>query len=140
MYVRQIDVEGVDTKFVERYQKLFSHLLPLALPSDRMDVSSPALEFARHFGFLARPFYTRFRILDPELSIFPPGISELTVRTDELAAHRIPGGDCFHCRKRGDIFGLPSSSPCHRRFRLRVRGNGTGWPDLAQKCRDRLLG
>ncbi len=95
MYVRQIDVEGVDTKFVERYQKLFSHLLPLVLPSHRMDVSSPALEFARQFGFLARPFYTRFRILDPELSIFPPGISELTVRTDELAAHRIPAATVF---------------------------------------------
>ena len=95
MYVRQIDVEGVDTKFVERYQKLFSHLLPLVLPSDRMDVSSPALEFARQFRFLARPFYTRFRILDPELSIFPPGISELTVRTDELAAHRVPAATVF---------------------------------------------
>ena len=95
MYVRQIDVEGVDTKFVERYQKLFSHLLPLALPGDRMDVSSPGLEFARQFGFLARPFYTRFRILDPELSVFPSGISELTVRTDELAAHRIPAATVF---------------------------------------------
>ena len=95
MYVRQIDVEGVDTKFVERYQKLFSLLLPLVLRSDRMDVSSPGLEFARKFGFLGRPFYTRFRILDPELSIFPPRISELTVRTDELGAHRIPAATVF---------------------------------------------
>ncbi len=30
-YVRQIDVEGVDTKFVERHQRLLSALLPLVL-------------------------------------------------------------------------------------------------------------
>jgi hypothetical protein len=95
MYVRQIDVEGVDTKFVERYQKLFSYLLPLVLPGDRMEVPSPGLEFARQFGFLARPLYTRFRILDSELSIFPPGITELTIRTDELAAHGIAAATVF---------------------------------------------
>lgn len=95
MYVRQIDVEGVDTKFVERYHKLFSHLLPLVLPDNRVDTSTPGLEFARQFGFLTKPPYTRFRILDPELSIFPAGISELTVRTDELAAQRLGAATVF---------------------------------------------
>jgi hypothetical protein len=65
MYVRQIDAEGVDTRFVEPYQQLFSYVLPLVPPGDRMEVPSPGLEFARQFGFLARPLYTRFRILDP---------------------------------------------------------------------------
>jgi hypothetical protein len=95
MYVRQIDVEGVDTKFVERHQKLFSSLLPLVLPSHRVDTSTIGLEFARQFGFLARPLYTRFRILDPEVSTFPAGISEITVRTDELAEQRVPAATVF---------------------------------------------
>jgi hypothetical protein len=50
MYVRQIDVEGVDAKFVERYQRLFSYLLPLALPANRLEVPSPGLDFSRQFG------------------------------------------------------------------------------------------
>jgi hypothetical protein len=82
-YVRQIDVEGVDTKFVERHQKLLSELLPVVLSPERVDVSE--VEFTRRFGFLNKPLYTRFRILDPSLSPFPPGISEVSLRTEELA-------------------------------------------------------
>lgn len=82
-YLRQIDVEGVDTKFVERYQKLLSELLPVVLSPQRVDLSQ--MEFARRFQFLNKPLYTRLRILDPSLSPFPPGISEVSLRTDELA-------------------------------------------------------
>lgn len=84
-YIRHVDVEGVDTKFIERHRRLLSHLLILALPPGRVDSSGAAGGFARRFGFLAKPAYTRFRILDTSISLFPPGITELTLRTDELA-------------------------------------------------------
>jgi hypothetical protein len=73
----------VDTKFVERQQKLLSDLLPLVLAPERVDPGE--VEFARRFRFLSKPLYTRFRILDPDLSPFPAGITEVSVRTDELA-------------------------------------------------------
>ncbi len=82
-YLRQIDVEGVDTKFVERHQKLLSQLLPHILPPGR--VNHAETNFARRFGFLAKPTYVRLRFLDPGLSPFPPGISEVTLRASELA-------------------------------------------------------
>lgn len=90
IYVRQIDVEGVDTKFVERHQRLLSTLLPLALPAERVGLLAEVGDFAGRFGFLAKPSYTRFRLLGSTLSPFPPGITELTARTDELA--RVPLG------------------------------------------------
>jgi hypothetical protein len=84
-YVRHLDAEGVDTKFVERHRRLLSDLLTRALPVDRIDSSAGAGDFARRFGFLAKPVYTRFRILDASVSSFPPGVTELTLRTDEFA-------------------------------------------------------
>lgn len=86
-YIRQIDLEGVDTKFVERHQKLFSELLPLVLAPERVNLSE--VEFARRFGFLSKPVYTRLRFLDPRLSPFPPAITEVSLRTDELADLKI---------------------------------------------------
>jgi len=84
-YLRQMDVEGVDTKFVERHRKLLDELLIAALPPHRVDLLAPRNDFARRFGFLGKPSYTRFRLLDAETTGFPPGVTELTLRTDQLA-------------------------------------------------------
>lgn len=86
LYVRQIDVEGVDTKFVERHHKLLDHLLTVVLPTERIDQTAVQPTFTRKFQFLDKPTYTRFRTPDSG----PVGYTEMTVRTDELAA-RNPG-------------------------------------------------
>jgi hypothetical protein len=80
LYVRQIDVPGVDTRFVERHHRLLEQLLTILLPGYRFNPE--ALGFARRFRFREKPSYTRFRVLDSEVigSLF----SEMTVRTDEL--------------------------------------------------------
>jgi hypothetical protein len=87
LYLRHIDVAGVDTKFVERNQRILSTLLTQVLPHDRLALDRSG--FARRFGFRAKPDYTRFRLLGP-VSTFPPGLSELRLRTDELAALDVP--------------------------------------------------
>jgi hypothetical protein len=85
VFLRQIDIDGVDTKFVERHQKLLSDLLTEALPPGRIATQYNHTDFARRFGFLPKPTYARFRLLDPSIEAFPEGLSELTLRTDELA-------------------------------------------------------
>ncbi len=84
LYLRQIDVEGVDTKFVERHQKLLDDLLTELLPPERIDSRFATAEFTRRFGFRPKPGYTRFRLLSPQPA-FPAPLSELRLRTDELA-------------------------------------------------------
>jgi hypothetical protein len=59
-------------------------MLPVVLPSSEID-NSPGANFARRFGFRPKPTYTRLRFLDSTSSAFPPGITEVTVRTAELA-------------------------------------------------------
>jgi hypothetical protein len=85
LYVRQIDVAGVDTKFIEAYRLLFSDLLETVLPPERVDDRYPRSDFAGRFGFRRRPDYTRFRFLAPHPAALP-GLSELALRTDELAS------------------------------------------------------
>lgn len=84
-YVRQVDVPGVDTKFIERHRQVLTALLDEQLDANRVDASRPRTDLAGRYGFRARPVYTRLRALAPggELAA---GFSELTVRADELAA------------------------------------------------------
>jgi hypothetical protein len=63
VYLRQIDVPGVDTKFVEGHRRLLINLLTLVLPSERVDDRFSAAEFAGRFGFLSKPGMTRLRFL-----------------------------------------------------------------------------
>lgn len=91
-YLRHIDVPGVDTKFVERHRKLLDKLLTIALPLERVDRDQTG--FARRFGFRGKPHYTRFRLLAP-LPTVPAGLSELRLRTDELAKLDLPVDTVF---------------------------------------------
>lgn len=104
-YLRHIDADGVDTKFVERHQKLLSELLPLILPPEQVDVSE--VEFARRFGFLSRPLYTRLRFLDDGVSPFGAGVTEVSLRTDELAGIDLPAATVFVVENEVTYLALP---------------------------------
>jgi hypothetical protein len=94
LYLRQIDVEGVDTKFVERHQRLLDDLLSILLPPERVDTAFSHGDFARRFGFRPKPGYTRLRLLSPSPA-WPAGISEVRLRTEELATLAIEAATVF---------------------------------------------
>ena len=79
MYLRQIDVPGVDTKFVERYKSVLTELLDMQLHPSRVVATAP--NFPARYGFLRRPGYVRFRVAGGFR-----GFSELSVRTSEFTA------------------------------------------------------
>ncbi len=83
MYLRQVDVPGVDTKFIERHKGVLAELLDIQLGPSRVDPVAP--DFVRRYGFLRKPSYVRFR-MDGSFR----GFSELSIRADELTAP--PGG------------------------------------------------
>jgi hypothetical protein len=78
LYVRQVDVPGVDTKFIEGNRGVLSELLDLQLPSGRVDVG--AADFELRYGFRRKPGRIRFRADDFD------GWRELTVRAEDFAA------------------------------------------------------
>lgn len=84
LYVRQIDVLGVDTKFIEVRKALLGQLLDAILRADFVDPSSTGTAgFEQRYGLAAKPTLIRVRILDPSLAI--SGLTDLAVRIDELA-------------------------------------------------------
>jgi hypothetical protein len=88
MYLREVDVPGVDTKFIERHRGLLADLLDLQLDGARIDTDIPRTDFVRRYGFRGKPDYVRFRL--PAASSGLGGFTELSVRCDELTA--VPAG------------------------------------------------
>ena len=75
IYLRQMDVSGVHSKFVEGHRGVLGELLDLALPRESIDAVAPAgtAGFARRYGFREKPERIRFRVLDPALSPLSAG-------------------------------------------------------------------
>ena len=84
LYVRQVDVAGVDTKFIEVHRLVLADLLDQVLPEERVAGAYGRSDFAGRYGFRRRPDYTRLRFLAPQ-SVLPRRLSEVTLRTAELA-------------------------------------------------------
>jgi len=94
LYLRQLDIPGVDTKFIETHRGLLGQLLDLVLPEAAIDVASTgAAAFERRYGLRTRPVLVRLRILDPRLRI--QGLSDLTVPVEELRSLALPAARVF---------------------------------------------
>lgn len=88
IYLRQLDLPGVHTKFVERHRKLLAELWDLAVPQALVDpAAGSGAGFARRYGFRDLPQRIRFRPLDRALALFPgDGLQDLKLDLDTLAA------------------------------------------------------
>ncbi len=71
IYLRQVDIPGVHSKFIENHRAVLSALFELALGVDTPPSATAARTFATRFGFLERPTRIRFRMLDSRLAIIP---------------------------------------------------------------------
>lgn len=87
IYLRQVDIPGVDTKFIERHQRLLCEVLDEVLPAPG-DSSMRAASFEERYGFVAKPVLIRFRILDSNLAL--AGLTDLTVPVRDFAKLALP--------------------------------------------------
>lgn len=70
IYLRQVDLPGIDSKFVEASRSVLSELLDLALPPQSIDTrASGASQFCQRYGFRDKPLRIRFRLLDTSTSV-----------------------------------------------------------------------
>lgn len=84
IYLRQLEIPGVDTKFIERRRQLLSQWLDLTLPFEAIDQGyTGAKGFERRYGFAIKPHLIRFRILDPDYAI--AGLTDLQVPVEDFA-------------------------------------------------------
>jgi hypothetical protein len=86
LYLRQLDIPGVDTKFIEARKPLLIELLGMVLITD--PVPSGPRYFERRYGIAIKPLPVRFRILDPLLAI--QGLTDLAIPVSDLASLLLP--------------------------------------------------
>jgi hypothetical protein len=66
IYLRQIDIPGVHSKFIEAHRGTLTEWLDHILPVEHIDPSASGInQFAKRYGFLDKPPRIRFRFLDP---------------------------------------------------------------------------
>ncbi len=84
IYLRQMDIPGVHTKFIEAHRAVLIELLDLVLSPEAIDVHAVGTEqFPRRYGFLNKPLRIHFRILDPAIALLPGEIDQyLAVNQD----------------------------------------------------------
>lgn len=91
LYLRQLDIAGVDTKFIETRKPLLAELLDIVLtPADQ---PPGARWFEHRYGLATKPQQVRFRVLDRRLAIC--GLTDLTLTVPELAALELPAKRVF---------------------------------------------
>jgi hypothetical protein len=87
IYLRQVDIPGVHSKFIEAHRGVLAELLDIVLPSEVIDpTASGVSQFARRYGFCDKPVRVRFRVLDPEHALLPGDlIQDITLDAESFA-------------------------------------------------------
>ena len=66
IYLRQVDIPGVHTKFIEANRGVLAELFDIVLPQEGVDLTASGVgRFAERYGFRDKPLRIRFRMLDP---------------------------------------------------------------------------
>ncbi|OHX34292.1 hypothetical protein BJL95_03885 [Methylomonas sp. LWB] len=126
IYLRQISLPGIDSKFIESRKKLLGEWLDLLLPAAAIDTAQTGVTgFEARYGFLAKPATIRFRLLDSRLRI--AGLSDLTVTAGEFATLNLQVKRVFVTEN--DINGLAFPPFADS---MVIFGRGYGFDALAQ--------
>lgn len=87
IYLRQIDLAGVHSKFIEEHRGVLGELFDLVVPEVAIDARfSGSGGFCRRYGFLDKPVRVRFRLLDPDIPLLSPRSDQDLVITQEAFA------------------------------------------------------
>lgn len=134
VYLRQVDVPGVDSKFIEAHRSVLAELLDASLPPEVIDTGATGIaQFNRRFGFLDKPVRIRFRLLDPAQPSLPgchaaPGmLSDITLDAASFAALDLPVERVFVTENETNFLAFPAVAGS-----IAVFGAGYGWAALAR--------
>lgn len=83
IYLRQLEISGIDTKFIETHKDILTRLLTAVIEPEAVNQGVKGKHaFEHRFGFRCKPARIRLRILDPALSVM--GLTDLEVPEDQF--------------------------------------------------------
>ena len=136
IYLRQVDLPGVDSKFIEAHRGVLCDLLDLALPVGGIDTSATgASQFCRRYGFRDKPLRIRFRLLDASLVVSGNGLlpadaeHDITLTQADFARLRLPVSRVFFTENEVNFLAFPPVPDS-----LVIFGAGYGFEVLAGAC------
>ena len=87
LYLRQLDIPGIDSKFIERHKGVLAELLDRLLPLEGIDKEVTGFAhhgFERRFGLRYDQPQIRFRLLDADCAQQFAGLSDITLPLDQF--------------------------------------------------------
>ena len=131
IYLRQVDLPGVHSKFIEAHRGILAELLDLALPAEAVDHNKSGVsQFAARYGFLEKPNRIRLRVLDPALPIVPGSpCPDLTLDGESFARLAPAVQRVFITENETNFLAFPQVHGA-----IVIFGAGYGWDALA-RCR-----
>ena len=110
IYLRQIDLPGIHTKWIEGLRGVLIELFDLALDPEQIDSRFTGVAgFCRRYGFLDKPSAVRFRLLDPSIPVLPvESDQDLTVTADVFARLNLPVRTVFMTENEINFLAFPA--------------------------------
>lgn len=72
IYLRQIDIVGIHSKWIERHRGVLAELFDIVLPAENINDHYRGVGgFCQRYGFLDKPTRIRFRLLDDNIKLLP---------------------------------------------------------------------
>lgn len=129
IYLRQVDIAGVHSKFIEGHRGVLGELLDLVLPSEAVNAScSGGAQFATRYGFREKPTRIRFRALDDRLPLLRGAcLPDITLDIDSFLHLDLPVCSIFVTENEINFLSFPPVVGG-----LVIFGAGYGWEALSK--------
>lgn len=129
VYLRQVDLPGIHSKFIETHRAVLAELLDLTLPADSVDTTKTGVaQFAARYGFLDKPVRIRLRILDPAIHLVAGApCPDITLDAGSFSRLAIDARRVFITENEINFLAFPPVPGA-----IVIFGAGYGWEALAQ--------
>lgn len=129
IYLRQVDIPGIRSKFIEGHKAVLSELFDQVLPEQAIARQYKGVtQFSVRYGFLDKPTGIRFRVLDERLGVMPgPTLPDVTLDSASFAQLNIAVRRIFVTENETNFLAFPRVPGS-----IVVFGKGYGWEALGQ--------
>ena len=129
IHLRQVDLPGVHSKFMESHRGVLAELLDLALPASAVQPEATgASRFAARYGFAEKPDRIRLRALDSTIALIPGlPLADITLDATSFSQLAPAAQRVFITENETNFLAFPPAPGA-----IVIFGAGYGWEALAR--------